>query len=168
MITYVAQWFREKIVLPLHELSFIGKLVAITFGTWFGIFPIPGASTFLLILAFNVLTLRKAAFNRAQMTLAMAVNFLMTPVMFLLIPFWLGVGSFIFRLTDCSPSDIIPAFSQSFITAVMQFTGCLTSAAISWVIFTPFVLGPFYSVHKRTINAGIPEDRQPLTRLEQF
>ena len=164
MLTAVGQWFHEKVVRPLNDLSVAGKLVSVAFGTWFGIFPIPAVSTFLLLFTFNVLRLRKADFNKAQMTLATAVNLLMTPLMFLLLPIWLAIGSFFFRLEECSASDIIPAFSNSVVHAVMQFTGCLTAAAASWVIFTPFALGPFYNLQKRTMhqNSLLPEDREPL------
>jgi len=167
MFGSVVNWFQDKIVNPFHALPLPGKLVAFSFGSWFGLFPVPGASTLLLLLTYNVLAQRKASFNRAQIALSMGVNLLMTPVMIMLLPVWLGLASFFFGLPECSASDIIPAFSKSVVQAILQFTSCLTAAAACWLVLTPFLLGPFYLIQKRSLRE-LPEDRVPLNGMGSY
>jgi hypothetical protein len=161
----VSRWFKEKLIGPLNGLSFTGKVSAIFSGLWFGIFPIPGASTFLLVFAIQYLKMRNAPMNPAQATIALAINLLATPVMLALIPLWLSLGSGLFGLQGCDAADILPAFKESIIQAMQQFTGCLAAAVFAWVFATPLVMGPVFLVHRKSLE-NARSDRVPLIRVQ--
>ncbi len=148
---------------PMRTLPWLGRASALLAGAWFGVFPGPGVSTFLLLFAIQFLKIRQVPFSPAQVTLALAVNLLATPLMVGMIPIWLSAGSMLFNLQDCEAGTIIPAFKQSVITAVTQFTGCLVAAMLAWCLATPFALGPLFLAHKKSVDqVNSRSDRVPL------
>jgi hypothetical protein len=162
----ISRWFQEKLLDPLKTLPWSGRASALFSGAWFGIFPVPGVSTFLLLFAIQFLKMRQLPFSPPQVTIALAVNLLATPLMFAMIPMWLSAGSGLFNMQGCDASDIIPAFKQSVVTAVTQFTGCLVAAMLAWSLATPVALGPLFLVHKKNIDqANSRSDRVPLIRF---
>jgi hypothetical protein len=148
-------WFYAHLITPLHEMTWKERILLVFFGFWFGIFPIPGLSTTLLLLAF-------AGINRhvekrltiSETTVATAVNILSTPFCIALMPFWMRLGSFIFQLeSKCKASQIIDqlygtcrflGFHLSdefgFFAALSKFAGCLGAATASWILATVVVL----------------------------
>lgn len=162
----ISSWFNSQLLDPLKSLPNSGKISALGAGLWIGIFPFPGVSTFVLIFLIQILKMRGAPFNTAQSTISIAMNLIATPVMLLLIPIWLSMGSRIFGLEGCNAGDIIPALKESVITAFTQFTGCILSAILAWVVISPAVLLPLYLLHKRSATFFPREDRVPLIHLE--
>ena len=162
----ITRWFHEKLLDPLKILPWSGRISAVLSGAWFGVFPVPGVSTFLLMFAIQLLKIRGLPFNTAQSTIALAVNLLATPLMLAMIPLWLSAGSGLFNLQGCDAGDIIPAFSKSVITAVTQFTGCLVAAMLAWSLATPVALLPIFLAHKKNVDANnARSDRVPLMRM---
>ena len=162
----ISSWFHSQLLDPLKSLPNSGKVSALGVGLWIGIFPFPGVSTFVLIFLIQIIKMRGAPFNTAQSTISIAVNLIATPLMLLLIPLWLAMGSRIFGLEGCSASDIVPAFKESVFNAFTQFTGCILSAILAWLIISPAVLFPLYVLHKRSATVFPREDRVPLIHLE--
>ena len=163
----VNRWLHEKLLDPLKTLPLSGKVSAMVTGFWFGLFPVPGVSTFLLLFAIQALKIWKLPFTPAQATISLAVNLIATPAMLALIPFWLASGSSLFNMQGCDAADIIPAFQKSVVNAVTQFTGCLIAAVVVWALATPVALGPVFLVHKKTADASNSRsDRVPLMRLD--
>ena len=157
----VTDWVNGQLLEPLKSLSAASKLTSVSTGMWLGLFPLPGVSTFVVLFTLQLMRLRGIGFSPPQMTIALAVNFLSTPLMFLCIPMWLKLGSFIFGLEECSASFIIPAFSKSIIAAISQFTGCIAAAIVAFMLATPVVLSPVYMIHIRSLSIRT-EDRVPL------
>jgi hypothetical protein len=102
-------WFVTRLVKPLHEMSWLERFHLIFFGFWFGVFPIPGLSTTLLLLSFLFVNrYTKHKISVSESTVATAVNLLSTPICVALMPFWMYVGTMIFKPeTQCKASVII-------------------------------------------------------------
>ena len=90
-------------------MTWTERIVLLLFGFWFGIFPVPGLSTPILIFGFvivNRYALQPLAVS--ETTVATAVNLLATPFCIALIPFWMQLGSILFGLGNrCNAKRII-------------------------------------------------------------
>jgi len=102
-------WFMTHLVTPLHEMTWTERFILVFFGLWFGVFPVPGASTPLLLFSL-VLVNRYSSkpFAVSETTVVTAVNIISTPICIALIPFWMRLGGFIFGVgSHCKASKII-------------------------------------------------------------
>ena len=105
----VRSWFHTHLVSPLRQMSWVEQFLLISYGAWFGIFPVPGLSTTLLL--FSFLVVNRYLDDRitvSESTVATAINMLSTPVCIALMPWWMRLGSLLFQLeTRCRASQII-------------------------------------------------------------
>lgn len=94
---------------PLREMSWTERFLLVFLGFWFGIFPVPGLSTTLLLLAFVSINRHvEKPLSVSETTVATTVNVLSTPFCIALMPFWMRLGSIIFSLeTRCRASQIM-------------------------------------------------------------
>ena len=109
LIGRIKAWFMDHLVKPLHEMTWTERIILILFGFWFGIFPVPGLSTAMLIFGFVVVN-RYAIqpMTVSETTVATAINLLATPFCIALIPFWMHLGAFLFGLENrCNAKRII-------------------------------------------------------------
>lgn len=102
-------WFAKHLVTPLREMTWIERALLISFGFWFGVFPIPGLSTTLLLLSFLFVNrYLEHPITVPESTVATAINVISTPVCIALLPFWMYIGTLIFRPeTRCKASVIV-------------------------------------------------------------
>ncbi len=105
----IKDWFMSHLVTPLHEMSWTERLILIIFGFWFGIFPVPGLSTAVLIFGFVVVNRYSIQpLTVSETTVATAINLLATPFCIALIPFWMHFGAVLFGLENrCNAKRII-------------------------------------------------------------
>lgn len=109
LIDRTRRWFRTHLVIPLKQMSWHERLVLVALGFWFGIFPIPGLSTPILLFGFLVVNALVAKqLTMPETTVATAVNILATPFCLALMPLWMALGGYIFGLgARCEASQII-------------------------------------------------------------
>jgi len=102
-------WLVAHLVTPLHQMTWTERIILVIFGLWFGVFPVPGASTPLLLFGL-VLVNRYASrpFAVSETTVVTAINIIATPICIALIPFWMRLGGFMFGVAShCNASKII-------------------------------------------------------------
>lgn len=120
-------WFASHLIIPLREMTWTERLLLISFGLWFGVFPVPGLSTTLLLLSF--LLVNRYSDHRitvSESTVATAINILSTPLCIALLPFWMYIGTLLFKPeTRCKASVIIDmlyvtcfCFGESLVTTM--------------------------------------------------
>lgn len=109
IVDRVKGWFSTHLILPLRQMTWQERTLLLLFGFWFGIFPIPGLSTSLLLFSFLVINRKlNDPFAVSETTVAMAVNVISTPVCIGLMPFWMRLGSIFLDLSlTCKASKII-------------------------------------------------------------
>jgi hypothetical protein len=148
----ICNWFKERLIDPLKRLPLAAKSTAIASGLIFGLFPVPGFSTFLLLFALKALDLRGIPFTAPQSTIALSVNLISTPAMLAMIPVWLDLGSYFLDLQNCTASDILDGFHKSIVGALSDFTTCIIAASLAWLIVSGLLLSPFFMMHKRWVE----------------
>jgi hypothetical protein len=102
-------WFINHLVTPLHEMSWTERFILIIFGFWFGIFPVPGLSTAVLVFGFVIVNRYSIQpLTVSETTVATTINLLATPFCIALIPFWMNLGSLLFGLENrCNAKRIV-------------------------------------------------------------
>jgi hypothetical protein len=113
-------WFRNNLSGPLREMTWSERILLVFFGFWFGIFPIPGLSTAILLFGLIVINrVIKRPMSVSETTVAAAVNLLSTPLSLALLPVWMIAGSHIFGLGNrCKTSKII---NELFVSVLFSF-----------------------------------------------
>lgn len=105
----IRRWFHKHLSDPLRQMSWTERLVLIAFGFWFGVFPIPGLSTPILLFGFLMINgIVREQLMVSETTVATAVNLIATPFCIALMPLWMALGGYIFGLGPrCQTSQII-------------------------------------------------------------
>ena len=103
------EWFHTHLTGPLKQMTGWERFLLLFFGFWFGVFPIPGLSTSLLLFSFLVINRKlNDPFSVSETTVAMAVNVLSTPFCIALMPFWMRLGTTMLNTgLTCKASRII-------------------------------------------------------------
>ena len=116
LVEKIRIWFSTHLISPLREMSWLERFLLISFGFWFGIFPVPGLSTTLLLLSFLFINRNlDHPISVSESTVATAVNVLSTPICIALMPFWMWMGSIIFQPEmRCKASVIIDMLYVSY------------------------------------------------------
>ena len=164
-------WFQTHLVAPMKQMTWTEQFLLVFYGAWFGIFPVPGLSTTLLLFSFLVINRYfEHRFSVSETTVATAVNMLSTPICIALMPWWMWVGSFLFALeTRCKASQIIDelyAFASTyphslfrsnqdgFLEALSKFAGCLGAAACSWILASMVIVPAILIARSRIKRAS--------------
>ncbi len=102
-------WFASHLVTPLKQMSWTERILLVSFGFWFGVFPIPGLSTTLLLLSFLFVNrYLEHPISVSESTVATAINIVCTPICIALMPFWMYIGTLVFRPeTKCKAGVIV-------------------------------------------------------------
>ena len=173
IIERIRVWFFTHLVTPLREMSWTERILLLFFGFWFGIFPIPGLSTPLLLFAFLLINRYvQKSLTVTETTVATTMNILSTPFCIALLPFWMRLGALVFQLqASCKASQILnelyvaPILPQcppdhssdnGFFEALSKFASCLGSATATWLMATVVVMPILLIVRSRvkTDNAN--------------
>ena len=155
-VSRLKEWFETHLVGPLRQMSWTEQCLLISYGLWFGIFPVPGLSTTLLLFSFLLINrYLHDRFSVSETTVATAINMLSTPICIALMPWWMRLGSFLFALeSQCRASQIIDELYVSFLShstsslsnkdgflqALSKFASCLGAATCSWLLASVVVL----------------------------
>lgn len=151
----IKSWFQTKLVSPAKSLTGSQIGLASGVGFWGGVFPIPALSTFATVFLSSVLM--ASAFNPAMITIAIAINVIVTPVQLGLMPVFMDLASMVTNLPGCSVSDLLFSIRNEPISnTIKTFGSCMFWAVVAWavlapvVIFTSRLVGAFLSsLHKR-------------------
>lgn len=130
-----------SVIHPVTEMEAgqVGNCVAV--GLWGGIFPVPGATTFAVLVMCWILPVH---FSAAMQTVAVAMNVLITPVQWGIFPLFILCGSFFLPDTVCDPITIIGHFTNpkgSFFENIQRSSACIAGGCMVWsVVGVPFII----------------------------
>lgn len=99
--------FSKYVILPIQTLSPNEAGPSIAVGFYGGLFPIPGTTIFA---TFALLYIMPTTFSTAMKGLVFAVNTVVFPLEFYLLPFFIQTGSLFFDGLDCDPDYLIIKF----------------------------------------------------------
>ena len=139
----VRKWLHEHLISPMIAMTWIEKLISVFIGFWFGVFPIPGASTPILLAAlFLIDRFIDDRLTTAEKTVCTAINLLCTPIIFLLLPIWIHLGQILLgNRGHCDVGELISEFkSHGMMQTLSDFTHCLVVATFAWGLYTPVVI----------------------------
>ena len=134
----VKNWWRNKLALPWSKLGLVEKVFAVLVGLVGGLFPIPAlttAVTLALVSAFKM--------NAAQAGVATAINLMVTPLEFILIP---PLAQMAAPLTGADGSNFTASFlSDALALGVMNLLtaggSMVLHAVASWFVFSAIAIG---------------------------
>lgn len=126
------RWMILHILHPVTEMEAgqVGNCVSI--GLWGGIFPIPGATTFAVLILCWILPVH---FSAAMQTVAVAMNVLITPVQWAVFPLFIIYGSYFLEDATCDPVTIIAHFTNpkvSFLDTLRDSSACIAGGCLVW------------------------------------
>jgi hypothetical protein len=127
------QWFRTKLQQPWSRLSMVEQILAVVVGILGGLFPVPMLTTFVTVVLGKLLTM-----NAAQIAVATAINFFMTPLEVALIP---PLARWFTPITGASSesftaSNLADAMGQGVSTLISVAGVMLLHAILSWAVGT--------------------------------
>lgn len=134
-------WVLSTIIHPVTEMEAgqVGNCVAV--GMWGGIFPIPGATTFAVLVMCWILPVH---FSTAMQSVAVAMNVLITPIQWGVFPLFIIYGSYFLQDTVCDPISIISHFTNpkvSFIETMRSSSACIAAGCLVWTALgVPFII----------------------------
>jgi hypothetical protein len=148
-------WLVQHVLHPVTEMEAgqVGNCVSI--GLWGGIFPIPGATTFAVLLMCWMLPVH---FSAAMQTVAVASNVLITPVQWGVFPVFIMYGSYFLEDTACDPVTIIEQFADpkiSFVASVRDSSACIAGGCLVWAALgvpVVIVLSTFIALVVRVVR----------------
>lgn len=130
------KWLEEKLITPARTLdgNKVGFSAAV--GFWGGIFPIPAMSTLATLGMTSVIF--RSHFNPAMTTIALSINLAATPIQLFLLPFFMGMRSYLVVDGTCSVSDLFQSMKTNPILETgASFGVCLLWAVAFWVLLAP-------------------------------
>ncbi len=134
-------WFITSLLHPITEMEAgqVGNCVSV--GLWGGIFPIPGATSFIVLVMCWILPVH---FSAAMQTVAVATNVLITPVQWGVFPIFIIYGSYFLEDTTCDPVAIISHFTNpkiSFVETIQTSSACIGGGCLVWsALGVPFII----------------------------
>lgn len=122
-----------------------GLALTCAIGVLFSLFPVLGVTTLFCLVAGHFLRLNQVVLQ--------AVNYAMAPVQLILIPIFLKLGAWIFRVPAVSVNPITMA--EDFMAAPMLFVEeygiAWLQGIAAWALFTPFVAIVVYYITRSAL-----------------
>lgn len=165
LIVKLYDWVSANLLQPLLGMSLAHRFVSVFFGFWFGIFPIPGLSTPVLLSAvYCANRIISPELSISEMAVATAVNLIATPVCFALLPFWIKLGCDIFSIdSPCDTASLLTEFKKSgAIDTVSSYSICLAVGSAAWLMLSPFAMALSLFIRQKIIgNQSLIDDVRP-------
>ena len=139
------QRFRMTIIAQLRQgVTPLALARAIAFAAVIGVFPLLGCTTLICILV--------GGFFRLNQPLLQAVNYLMSPLQFFMIPVFLRIGEAILRRppTSLNPALLVTEFVASPLPFFAKYGQAGAIAVFAWALFSP---GAYFLIYKATYPA---------------
>ena len=135
----IRNWVTEKFVTPANTLSALQIGLSVAIGIWGGVFPIPALSTFATLALCTAILANM--FNAAMTTIAVAVNVIVTPLQFLLMPRFMNLPSILTGSASCSISDLMESIkTKSLLETSSSFGLCLVWGVFAWAVSAPLAI----------------------------
>lgn len=135
----IRKWIDEKLIVPASTLNGYSIGWSVSVGFWGGIFPIPSMSTFATLALTSIIF--GSIFTPAMTTIAVSINVAATPVQFFLLPFFMGLKSYIGYEDACSVSDLFESIrTKSIFETGAKFGVCMLCAVFFWALLAPFAI----------------------------
>lgn len=127
----ITRFVREKLIAPSAELTMVEVMVAVVAGTIAGIFPIPMLAT--------VVTLAYCRFimcSAPQTILGTAVNAILTPIQFILIPVFARFAAYVagYNSSNFTTAALQTAIEGGVATLVGSCLSMLLFALVAWLM----------------------------------
>jgi hypothetical protein len=142
MFQRAKNFFLDNLYRPLVQLSLFEALMTVIIGFLGGVFPVPLFTTPCTGLLGAI-----AGFTAPQNVIAVAVNLLMTPVQFILLPYFADASLIFFPSSSSSSDAILPSQqimtalgSGDLVGAVKSMPWIIAAACVPWLVLTIFSL----------------------------
>lgn len=148
-------YFKKAVVRPVLNQLRLGitptKLaLSISLGVICGLFPIPGTTALLCILAALVFKLNQVIIN--------VINLILTPINVLMIPVFYKLGHELVNSTSqaISAKEFLSQIRHDFFRAIGTFKSFVLEAIVGWVLMIPFSFVVLFAISYYSLQSTWP------------